>query len=293
MGVLDKVKQWFEDEEEEIEEEIVSSKSKVEIAAPPKETEETDEIADTKALQEVKKPASVIFDEKDFAEINNTDAVKEAKKSYASRSKKEKEKGFRPTPIISPVYGILDKNYAKDDVTPKKKAVKRDQSQPEDTGSIDIDWIRRKAYGNLDEDLEKELSKDRHVLVDEKFVEEKELFADLKNKDQDLLENLKSEQESAPIQSESNVEETNSNFENFTNDDKINSSETDEAKEKMLEDSFFYEKRHQEEPPVETNEEEKQEEAAEEKVEKRNNHQKNNEDLFNLVDTMYEKGDDE
>ena len=44
---------------------------------------------------------------------------------------------FKPTPIISPVYGVLDKNYTKEDITVKELPKNED-----------IDLVRDKAYGN-------------------------------------------------------------------------------------------------------------------------------------------------
>lgn len=52
--------------------------------------------------------------------------------------KKEPSKPFKPTPIISPVYGILDQNYTKDDVI-----VKTDMG----VKAPDLDEVRKKAYG--------------------------------------------------------------------------------------------------------------------------------------------------
>ena len=87
------------------------------------------------------------------------------------------KKTFTPSPIISPVYGILDKNYTKDDIVDKKGGMKREkvvkpvvkkqepvvtieqaEAKLENTVEIDIDSVRRKAYGEL-EDLEKTLTK--------------------------------------------------------------------------------------------------------------------------------------
>ena len=89
------------------------------------------------------------------------------------------KKGFTPSPIISPVYGILDKNYTKDDIVDKKGGMKRvkvvkpipkkeevitiEQAEAriqEETKvvEVDIDSVRKKAYGELS-DLEKTLSK--------------------------------------------------------------------------------------------------------------------------------------
>ncbi len=77
------------------------------------------------------------------------------------------KKPFRPSPVISPVYGILDKNYHKDDIVDKKDGMKREKivkpinseekkSEDNDTAEVDIDSVRLKAYGTL-EDIETEM----------------------------------------------------------------------------------------------------------------------------------------
>lgn len=89
------------------------------------------------------------------------------------------KKGFTPSPIISPVYGILDKNYTKDDIVDKKGGMKREKvvkpipkkeevitieqaeariQEETKVVEVDIDSVRKKAYGELS-DLEKTLSK--------------------------------------------------------------------------------------------------------------------------------------
>lgn len=122
------------------------------------------------------------------------------------------KKTFTPSPIISPVYGILDKNYSKEDIVDKKGGIKRERvvkpvvkkekvevpevvtiEQAESTNvAVDIDSVRKKAYGGLEE-LEKslvtaemKLDKEKienieipelkkvEVVVEEPIVEEKE-----------------------------------------------------------------------------------------------------------------------
>lgn len=72
---------------------------------------------------------------------------------------KEKEKNrssFKPTPIISPVYGILDQNYSKDDVIVKTDVgVKKP----------DLDEIRKKAYGIKEKKLE--IKSEEEVIEDD------------------------------------------------------------------------------------------------------------------------------
>lgn len=67
-------------------------------------------------------------------------------------TKEEKtKKVFRPSPVISPVYGILDKNYKKEDIVTVEKNVKVKKT-------IDVDMVRKKAFGTLEDDIEKTLN---------------------------------------------------------------------------------------------------------------------------------------
>lgn len=60
----------------------------------------------------------------------------------------EPPKRFTPSPVISPVYGILDKNYKKEDILPRASS---DGTLPK---VIDVDSVRKKAFGTLEEDIE-------------------------------------------------------------------------------------------------------------------------------------------
>lgn len=69
-------------------------------------------------------------------------------KDYSSYLKtKEEKKQFKPTPIISPVYGVLDQNYKKEDLIVKDE-IKRN---PTNKSKLDLDEIRKKAYGETQE----------------------------------------------------------------------------------------------------------------------------------------------
>lgn len=61
---------------------------------------------------------------------------------------------FKPTPIISPIYGILDKDYKKEEIKEKSTSVKK----PISTATTTYDSVRRKAYGTLEDDLEDTLN---------------------------------------------------------------------------------------------------------------------------------------
>lgn len=127
------------------------------------------------------------------------------------------KKTFTPSPIISPVYGILDKNYTKEDIVDKKDGLKREKVvkpivKKEETKTIeeaeievevaektvvvekatpvvDIDSVRKKAYGELEE-LEKTLTDLKLSEIKEADVElTKEIdFDDIDTSVEDELE---------------------------------------------------------------------------------------------------------
>ena len=67
---------------------------------------------------------------------------------YEYTKKEETKKVFTPSPIISPIYGILDKNYKKEEVKEKKEI--RLSTRPT---KMDFDSVRNKAFGDLENDL--------------------------------------------------------------------------------------------------------------------------------------------
>lgn len=69
-------------------------------------------------------------------------------KSYELPQKEEKKR-FKPTPVISPVYGILDKDYKVDDI---KEAPKVDHNIIT-SKDLDVDSVRAKAFGKLSDDI--------------------------------------------------------------------------------------------------------------------------------------------
>ncbi len=75
-------------------------------------------------------------------------------------NKKEEHKSFTPSPVISPVYGILDQNYTKDDVIVKNVNNKRKNEVP------NLDDVRKKAYAKSEEFEEEALVTLDDILVD-------------------------------------------------------------------------------------------------------------------------------
>ena len=69
--------------------------------------------------------------------------------SRTNYTKKEETKIFKPSPIISPIYGILDKNYRKEEVITKRETrISNTYKKP------DLDSVRNRAFAKIDEDKE-------------------------------------------------------------------------------------------------------------------------------------------
>lgn len=73
-------------------------------------------------------------------------------------------KVFKPSPIISPIYGILDKDYKKEEIKTRNVA---SNNKPSNIKITSYDVVRRKAYGTLEDDLEDTLNSMEGVSVDE------------------------------------------------------------------------------------------------------------------------------
>ncbi len=169
MGLFDKVKNLFTEEEEPVKSEVIQ----VEIPAPAKEEKEIN-IKEEPKIQQQEQKAPIFFDDEYFKELEQP--KKEIKSSYLKEQPKilkEEKKYFKPTPIISPVYGVLDKNYNKEDIKTKKDLPKHYTNT-----TITIDEVRKKAYGTLEDELENTLNS--LTIHEEK---EEDLFEELIDKD--------------------------------------------------------------------------------------------------------------
>ena len=93
----------------------------------------------------VEKEVIVEEEQPKYEEVNGK-SKEEPHGLYEGRQEKKK---FTPTPVISPVYGILDKNYKKEDVVSKREIRLSTPSNKK----LDLDTIREKAYGDLSIDI--------------------------------------------------------------------------------------------------------------------------------------------
>ena len=204
--IAKKVEVKKEEEKEEIKKEEKPEEIKVEKkeekVEPPKTTklntelifDDDDFIFDTKPIEivkeepkkEIKKRETPVISKKVEIPVSKPKEVKvevkkevvesvKPKESYIYTKKVEtKTRTFTPSPIISPIYGILDKNYKKEEV--KENTEIRLSSRP---SRVDFDSVRNKAFGDLEYDLfeddkeeEKEEPKDIE-LEEEKRVKNK------------------------------------------------------------------------------------------------------------------------
>lgn len=115
----------------------------MELDAPVKETfEETKEMP----VVEEYRYEEVRYEEPPVEEEPPVVETREAYHGlYEGTREKEVKPTFTPSPIISPIYGILNKNYKKEEIVTKKE-IRLSQTS---TKKADLDVIREKAYGDL------------------------------------------------------------------------------------------------------------------------------------------------
>ena len=96
----------------------------------------------------------------------------------------EQPKVFKPSPIISPIYGILDKDYKKEEVVSKKETAVKEIDSP----AKNYDSVRRKAYGTLEDDLEDTLNSINKITPEQ--IKSEEVKDELEEKSNQLDEIL-------------------------------------------------------------------------------------------------------
>lgn len=101
---------------------------------------------------------------------------------YGTYDKKDERGYFKPSPIISPIYGILDKNYKKDEIVTRKE-VRLSSSYSRD--KLNVDEVRKKAYGALEDSVEDVSFDDKLAEDDVTFeIEKDNLLVDLTSDDE-------------------------------------------------------------------------------------------------------------
>ena len=286
MGLFDKVKGiLFDEEEVEIPEIKKESKKNIEHIKEENPIKEIkipkDDFSDKEYKSESTFTFPIDFDDEEpinireeikpvneIKENNIIDRVEEEK--TASRdykdflNSKSEKKRFTPTPIISPVYGVLDQNYKKEDVIVKNEVLRNN-------GEPTLEMVRKKAFGSLEDDLEQNLTKTKEIKITEEVKVKKEKKVTKKDKVEDPVDKLKTigelieeDSHSLEIPEINSINEGESEY-NSGSDDKV-----DEVPTKTVDDILNDE----ENTVVDSNDAEIDDEEA---------------DLFSLIDSMYEE----
>lgn len=136
---------------------------------------------------------------------------------YLQPKREEKRKQFTPSPVISPVYGVLNQNYTKDDVIVKT-----------DTGvkSPSLEEVRKKAY-----------EKKRKL---EKQKEEDEFEEPLKTLDEILINNTPIDEPTLEEEILPEIEENNNlEINEHNNIDELSEKQEEIDEEDTLEKDLF------------------------------------------------------
>lgn len=280
MGLFEKIKSVFYDEEiievpeEKVKREEVKPKiEKVERIEPREEvkpkveapTFTEREIFKTESAPTFKFPILDEEEEKPKTRSRITPVIEEnpskRENKYADIFKQKTsnepkpERVFKPSPVISPVYGVLDKNYTKEEIIERQQSTQVRPTSPKD---MNYDAVRRKAYGTLEDELESTLTE---------ISETKEHTIEEKN-DNKSIEDLLNEIEGNKNMSIGEIEEKiKDKMEEEEQED--NSSNISELIGKIENDE---------------NKEEEKDEGYDKTLEH---------DLFNLIDSMYEEKEGE
>lgn len=216
-------------------------------------------------------------------------------KPYATQPVQTK---FKPTPVISPIYGILDKNYKKDEITEKKDRPSSYVSRR----NVDLDYVRNKAFGTKieEEDImldsfiddRNDVVQKEEAKVEEKIESDDNLLVDMNESDCPSVEKVTiadAEEYFEDLGLEYNVDYKDKRYETATgrrtkpakeeeqNDDASKS--TIEVIEELAVGS--------KEEPVE------EESKIDDLIEEAKNFEDPKDNLFDLIDSMYDDNEEE
>lgn len=200
---------------------------------------------------------------------------------------REEKKRFKPTPVISPVYGILDKDYKVEDI---KEAPKRDNNI---ISSKDyVESVRAKAFGKLKNDIEesskaKEAEEPIKLRTDKVTVKEKITLEPVKEDSHKLIE-----ERSKTI--DELLNDVSDEVINIKESQKELADEIEAELEKTLDiDIDSFEDTDQEDEVIINNDEDVIEEDNDEVIINNDRSEDTLEnDLYDLIDSMYDNTED-
>lgn len=260
------------------------AEKEVPVAAPYKEEIKTnvDEVSEREIFKSEKTFNFPSFDEEEFESSmprRTTNVMEHERKKFRDKnshkvevSKKEENKEvktkFKPSPIISPVYGILDKNYTPEEITTRETTPK----------TLDVDSVRKKAFGSLEDSII-DMPNSSRVDSDKEILEERiekartidELLKDSSDDIIDVEDNFSNKVYDTEDLSNINLEDTLTD---------LNRTMEDIKEEELTETIDSLDELNEEEvKPQETVPTSTEEDSLES-------------DLFDLIDSMYENRED-
>lgn len=197
--------------------------------------------------------------------------------SGGAYEKKETRTHFTPSPIISPIYGILDKNYKKEDVV-QKKEVRLTSSYSR--SNLNLDDVRKKAYGStIKEDLEREF-------MDES-VKEEPVYKEVKE-DVNLLVDLNEDEK--PSVKELTMGDALEYFHDLGLEYNVDYVDASNTVGRRVKDNYDEEESTENVSKLSRLDEERVEEKTTEVVEEKKE-EVDSDNLFDLIDSMYKEND--
>ena len=264
------------------------------------------------------------IEETKHSNINVLELEKETNKKVSELyAKKNEDKNVKPkfkaSPVISPVYGILDKNYTKEEVKEKTDDV---TTMKRPSKKVDFETVRKKAFGNLADDIKDSMLCENCELYKEvkkiSALREDDLLYDMtvdeeENNKEVTIEKAYDDYEEFGVAYEPTANRKKVEIEEVEETPVINDTNEKEEKEEVLNNfSSFKSKIEKEEIEIvnnvevasEPNEEDSIEvkaidgpiEEEKEEVPSRSEKKKDSkvdEDFFELIDSMYKERVDE
>ena len=295
MGLLDKVKGILFDEEEIEIPEIKKDNKKVikkniepikeenpikEIKIPKEDFSDKEyrsestftfpiDFEDEEPVKIEEKPKPRV---QEIKEHNRQDRHEQIDRDFSDfLNKKDEKKKFTPTPIISPVYGVLDQNYKKEDVIVKKEVL-RTPVEPT------LDQVRKKAFGSLEDEIDANLTNTKEIKISEELTVKKEKKVSKKEKVEEPVDKLKTIGELIEEDAHSleipEIDSINEDLDEYNSDSDIIDSEPTKNVEDLLSEELEDNEIKEEDIIEEENDAEIDDEEA---------------DLFSLIDSMYEE----